>query len=112
MLELQIKCHLFPDTVYVPMFLDMCMCFCEFPECRHSEFQCHNGECINGSLQCDSIDDCLDKSDETTCGGKEFTVVKFMFYALCGNVEYGAFYCVGWHKGKHKGWTLTTVLLT
>ena len=35
--------------------------------CKSSEFQCHDGVCIIDQYLCDSIDDCLDGSDEVGC---------------------------------------------
>uniref|UniRef100_F6SZP7 Serine peptidase inhibitor, Kunitz type 1 n=1 Tax=Monodelphis domestica TaxID=13616 RepID=F6SZP7_MONDO len=35
--------------------------------CQPSEFQCRDGCCIDGFLECDDTPDCLDASDEATC---------------------------------------------
>lgn len=33
-------------------------------DCKASEYQCVNGECIALDRYCDGLDDCTDKSDE------------------------------------------------
>ena len=36
--------------------------------CRHGEFKCTNGNCVETTWLCDFIDDCGDGSDEVACG--------------------------------------------
>ena len=43
-----------------------------FSECRRNQFQCDNGVCMNDTLWCNGVSECLDGSDEpedcqTTC---------------------------------------------
>ncbi|XP_071843691.1 low-density lipoprotein receptor-like isoform X2 [Apostichopus japonicus] len=35
--------------------------------CQDNEFECDNGNCIDGSWVCDSFNDCSDRSDEVEC---------------------------------------------
>lgn len=35
--------------------------------CESGDFQCNDGSCIDGRLQCDGISDCKDASDEAGC---------------------------------------------
>lgn len=37
------------------------------PTCRPDEFQCHDGTCIHGSLECNRVSNCRDLSDEMDC---------------------------------------------
>ena len=37
--------------------------------CRPSDFQCRNGDCIQGTYRCDREHDCEDQSDEDGCPG-------------------------------------------
>ena len=36
--------------------------------CIVGEFQCQDGNCIEGYLQCNGLNDCTDNSDEFGCG--------------------------------------------
>ena len=40
--------------------------------CGPTEFQCHDGACIDIQLKCDGQFDCTDKSDEYLCGTERF----------------------------------------
>lgn len=40
--------------------------FAEHHRCESNEWQCANKRCIPQSWQCDSVNDCLDNSDEDT----------------------------------------------
>ena len=42
--------------------------YCSKGACEENEFECANGECIDGNRKCDSIVDCFDDSDENGCG--------------------------------------------
>lgn len=35
--------------------------------CRHDQFQCNNGICIDSEDRCNGYRDCLDGSDEQRC---------------------------------------------
>ena len=41
--------------------------------CEEDYFRCGNGACVNGTLACNGVEDCADKSDEdehyAACGG-------------------------------------------
>lgn len=38
-----------------------------YVDCKKSEFQCDNNQCIDLSLKCNGYNDCFDKSDEKKC---------------------------------------------
>lgn len=38
--------------------------------CQPSWFRCGTGECVQPQLQCNSVRDCFDGSDEDGCSGK------------------------------------------
>ena len=57
------------DTCY-----DMVIIFSEqLPSnCPQTHFLCANKKCVNGYTLCDGLDDCGDRSDETTgCNGRK-----------------------------------------
>ena len=40
----------------------------DYPGCKHDDYACSNGQCIEGSRRCDMITDCVTESDELRCG--------------------------------------------
>ena len=52
------------------------------PSCPERKFQCHDGQCINGSLRCDSHFDCSDSSDELHCGKFEELVTLILIFNI------------------------------
>lgn len=50
--------------------------------CPSNEFLCHNGEqCIPIAWVCDNAEDCVDGSDEGSCGGKKHATIQKHFDA-------------------------------
>jgi hypothetical protein len=47
---------------------------CDKPKCRGDQFDCKNGECIPGHLQCNGATECQDGSDEENCGKDLFII--------------------------------------
>lgn len=48
--------------------------------CQDNEFECDNGNCIDGSWVCDSFNDCSDRSDEVECPNSKINIIYDLSY--------------------------------
>lgn len=54
----------------------------DLPKCQRDEFRCDDGQCIREVYRCDSIRDCLDGSDEKSCGRYQ------LFFSLKSHINF------------------------
>mgnify|MGYP005984090845 FL=1 len=55
--------------------------------CNADQFKCTSGNCIDARKKCDSISDCPDGSDETSCSGKDTFSFNFLFSLFCRSLR-------------------------
>ena len=57
--------------------------------CTQYQFRCRDGTCLDSRRRCDTRPDCLDGSDEESCG--QYFLLFISFFLLLHNLHYKQF---------------------